>query len=55
LEAQRVLRPSGSQGPAVYAISRDLLFGRANASKDHRIIYLKARLRKMHLLPGKKE
>ena len=54
-ESQRALRPPGSQGPAVYAVPRDLLFGRGNAYKDHRIIYLKARLRKMNLLPGKKE
>ena len=51
-EAHRALRPSGSQGPAIYAISRDIMFGREGAFSDYRIIYLKARLKKMHLLPG---
>jgi hypothetical protein len=46
-ESHQRLHPAGSQGPAIYTMSRDILFGRGNASRQHRIIHLKARLEKL--------
>lgn len=46
-EAQQRQHPAGSQGPAIYTLSRDILFGRGGASERHRIIHLRARLEKL--------
>jgi hypothetical protein len=51
-EAQQALHPVGSQGPAIYSISRDILFGRSNAHTQKRIIYFKARINKLRLMFG---
>jgi len=54
-ELHRTLRPQGSKGPAIYSMPRDLLFARDGAFRDYRVVYLKARLQKMQLLPANKD
>jgi hypothetical protein len=46
-KAHRTMRPAGSNGPAIYAISRDILFKRRRALKRYAIIDVQAWLRRL--------